>query len=133
MGKNFKLYKQTWGGNGFTGGKYKFAKKASTGLKVTGWALGAYNAYKVDEQYRNGEIETAWMLAEQGSNAYSTFGGLYGAAWGIGWELGRAVTNTGWYQEAKFNFYYNYWESKVGAPSQANENLWFYFFQNYQP
>ncbi|MFZ7131343.1 MAG: hypothetical protein ACOWWR_03190 [Eubacteriales bacterium] len=76
---------------------------------------------------------TGWMLAEQGTNAFSTLGGIYGAAWGVGWELGRGVTNMGWYQEAKFNFWYNRWENQVGAPSQSNEALWYYFYQNYKP
>ena len=133
MGKNFTLYKQTWGGNGVTGGKLKFAKKTSTGIKIGGYAIAAYNAYSVNEQYRNGEISNGWMVTEQISNVYSTFGGLYGAAWGLGWELGRTITNTEWYQEAKFNFWYNYWESKVGSPSQSNENMWIYFYQNYKP
>jgi hypothetical protein len=38
-----------------------------------------------------------------------------------------------WYQEAKFNFWYNRWESQVGPPSQSNEALWYYFYQNYKP
>lgn len=133
MGKNFKMYKQTWGGNGFTGGKNKFAKTTSNTIKWGGRALGAWNGYQIHKDYVTGEIGTGWMIAEQSSNAYSTFGGLYGAAWGIGWELGRTVTNTSWYQEAKFNFYYNYWESKFGVPSQANEALWYQFYQNYKP
>ncbi len=38
------------------------------------------------------------MVAEQGTNVISTFGGIYGAAWGVGWELGRAVTSIPWYR-----------------------------------
>ena len=52
-----------------------------------------------------------------------------GAAWGVGWELGRIDA----YQEFKFNFYYDMWESKVGAPNESNEQLWIYFYNNYTP
>ncbi len=133
MGKNFKIYQQTWGGNGATGGKLKFGKKVSTGIKIGGYGLGVWNAYKIDQQNRTGQITDGQMYMEQGSNLITTVGGLYGAAWGVGWELGRAVTNMEWYQEAKFNFWYNRWESQVGPPSQSNEALWYYFYQNYKP
>ncbi len=133
MGKNFKMYQQTWGGNGITGGKIKFGKKVSTGIKVGGYGLGIWNAYKINSQHSSGQISDGQMYMEQGSNLITTVGSIYGAAWGVGWELGRAITNTGWYQEAKFNFWYNRWESQVGAPSQSNEALWYYFYQNYKP
>lgn len=70
---------------------------------------------------------------EQGSNAISTLGGEVGAAWGIGWELGRSVKNTEWYQKWKFIFFYNLWERKYGKPCSANECMWNYFYQNYKP
>ncbi|MGC9341260.1 MAG: hypothetical protein ACP5E3_01020, partial [Bacteroidales bacterium] len=56
MGKNFKMYQQTWGGNGATGGKLKFGKKVSTGIKIGGYGLGVWNAYKIDQQNRTGQI-----------------------------------------------------------------------------
>ena len=43
------------------------------------------------------------MTLDQTSNALSTFGGIYGASWGIGWELGRGITNLNSYQEWKQN------------------------------
>jgi len=133
MGKNFKIYQQTWGGNGIAGGKNKFGKTTSNGFKWAGRLVGAYSGYRTIEQRVNGEIGTGWMLAELGTTGVSTFGGLYGAAWGIGWEAGRFITSMEWYQEAKFNFWYNHWESQVGPPSQSNEALWYYFYQNYKP
>jgi hypothetical protein len=39
MGKNFKMYQQTWGGNGFTGGKKKFGKSTSNTIN---WGLDQY-------------------------------------------------------------------------------------------
>ncbi len=133
MGKNFKMYQQTFHGNGSVGGMNKFGKTTSNAIKWGGRIVGAYSGYKTIEQRVNGEIGTGWMTAELGTTGISTFGGLYGAAWGVGWELGRAVTNMGWYQEAKFNFWYNRWESQVGPPSQSNETLWYYFYHNYKP
>ncbi|MDG5800174.1 hypothetical protein QA597_07390, partial [Marinilabiliaceae bacterium ANBcel2] len=133
MGKNLKIYKQTWGGNGIAGGKNKFGKSTSNAIKWGGRALGGWNAFSIQRDYAAGEMDTGWMAAEQGTNAYSVLGGIYGAAWGVGWELGRGVTNMGWYQRVKFNFWYNHWENKVGAPSQSNEALWYYFYQNYKP
>ena len=38
------------------------------------------------------------MIAEQASNTISTFGGFYGAAWGVGWEAGRGVASIPWYR-----------------------------------
>ena len=133
MGKNFKIYQQTWGGNGYTGGKNKYAKKTSNAIKWGGRALGVYSGFNTIEQRVNGEIKTGWMLAELGTTGVSAYGTLYGAAWGFGWEIGRAVTSMDWYKEAKFNFWYNRWESKIGAPSQSNEILWYYFYKNYKP
>jgi hypothetical protein len=49
---------------------------------------------------------------EHGSNAFSTFSGLfggswgpYGAAWGVGWEMGRAITTIPAYQDWKEDTY----------------------------
>ncbi len=131
MGKKFKMYKQTWGRNGFTGGKNKFGKTTSNAIKWGGRVLGAWNAYSIQRDYADGVMGTSWMVAEQGTNAISTFGGIFGAAWGVGWELGRAITTIDAYQEFKFNFWYNRWESQVGPPSQSNEGAWYYFYQNY--
>ena len=133
MGKNFKIYKQTWGGNGFTGGKRKFAKNISTGIKLGGYGFGIWSSYKIDQQYRSGTLPESQKYIEQSSNLISTAGGLYGAAWALGWEFGRGITNMTWYQEAKFNFWYNRWENKVGSPSRPNEVLWNHFYKNYKP
>lgn len=133
MGKNFKMYQQTFHGNGSVGGMNKFGRTTSNAIKWGGRILGAWNAFSINEQRRNGQIDNAQWSTEQGSNAISTLGGIYGAAWGVGWEAGRSITKTEWYQKAKFNMYYNYWEGQIGSPSQSNEYLWIYFYQNYKP
>jgi hypothetical protein len=131
MGKNFKMYKQTWGGNGIAGGKNKFGKSTSNAIKWSGRIVGAYSGYKTIEQRVNGEIGTGWMFAELGTTGVSAWGGLYGAAWGVGWELGRAITTLDAYQEFKFNFWYNRMENAIGPPSPSNEGMWYDFFNNY--
>ena len=102
-------------------------------MKWAGRAIGFASAASIILQRYNNEINTEQFLLEEVSNAYSTFGGIYGAAWGVGWELGRLFTSTDTYQEFKFNFYYDMWESKVGAPNESNEQLWIYFYNNYTP
>jgi hypothetical protein len=74
----------------------------NTAAKVGGMGLGAYNGYDTWMQYNNHEINFSQMLNEEASNALSTFGGEAGAAWGIGWEAGRTVVNTNWYQAFKY-------------------------------
>ena len=131
MGKNFKIYKQTWGGNGITGGKNKFAKTISDRIALVGKALGAWNAASIELERRNGEISNTQWVLEQGTNAYSTLGGIPGLAWGIGWELGRFTTGMEWYQEFAYRYWYNRWEKRYGKPSKYNETIWNYFYENY--
>ncbi|WP_437922376.1 hypothetical protein [Sphingobacterium sp. LRF_L2] len=50
-----------------------------------------------------GTINTGQMVIEQGTNAYSMFGGVYGAAWGIGWEMGRSISTTSGWQNLRDN------------------------------
>lgn len=102
-------------------------------FRYLGYGVGAYSAYDIDKKRINGDINwTEWSI-EQSSNAFSTLGGQIGAAWSIGWQTGRAVTNTEWYQETKFNLFYDLWERKYGKPSSSNEWIWNYFYQNYKP
>lgn len=133
MGKNYKVYNQSWGGNQYTGGKNKYGKRMSNYFRYLGYGIGAYSAYDIDKKRINGDVSwTEWSI-EQGSNAFSTFGGQMGAAWSIGWEAGRALTSTDWYQERKYNFFYDQWERRYGEPSSSNEWIWNYFYQNYKP
>ncbi len=127
MGKNFKIYKQNWGGNGITGGKNKFAKTMSNRIALLGKALGFWNAAFIEIGRRNGEISNTQSILEQGTNAFSTLGGIPGLAWGIGWELGRFTTGMEWYQESTYRYWYNRWEKRYGKPSKYNETIWNYF------
>ena len=131
MGKNFKIYKQNWGGNGITGGKNKFAKATANRIAWAGNALGIWNAVSIELERRKGEISNTQWVLEQGTNAYSTYGGIPGLAWGIGWELGRFMTGMEWYQEFVYRYWYNRWEKLYGKPSKYNETIWNYFYENY--
>jgi hypothetical protein len=44
MGKNFRFYSMDWGGNQYTGGKYKFAGKWGTGFKFGSWIFSGGSA-----------------------------------------------------------------------------------------
>lgn len=102
-GTNFspKLYSSGWGGGSAGQIKTYGTSKLTLGLNVAGKGLGLYNAYSINAQHSAGQIGSFQMFMEQGSNAYSTLGGIFGAAWGIGWEGGRAITNTSGYQNWK--------------------------------
>ncbi len=104
--KQWKTYSQSFNGNGYTGGKNASALELSRGFKWAGRGLGAYSAWSTYNQYRNNEISGGSALIEESSNVYSTFGGLPGAAWGVGWEGGRAITKTDWYQDWKNKYWY---------------------------
>ena len=108
--------------NGYSKG-IKAASRVATGLKVTGYGLGAYNAFDITRQYNNGQIGMNGLITEQSSNTFSTLSGLlggswglYGAAWGVGWELGRGITTIPAYQEWRDNTWYPW----------RNENIPFY-------
>ena len=93
-----------YNGNNFTGNKWtnngmRGARNSYRAFRGFGYALGAYNMYNINALHNAHQINDLQMILEQGSNAYSTFGGLPGAAWGIGWELGRAITTIPGYHE----------------------------------
>lgn len=133
MGKNYKVYKQSWGGNQYTGGKNNYGKRMSNYFKYLGYGIGVYSAADINQKRINGDIGwTEWSI-EQTSNLFSTLGGSIGAAWGIGWEAGRSITYSDWYQEKKYDFFYDQWKRRYGEPSSSNEWMWNYFYQNYKP
>ena len=92
MGKDFKVRSQSWGGNQYTGGKNQFAKQMSKRITWGGNIVGIYGSINIYSDYRSGRISKSQLFLEESSNAYSTVGGIYGAAWGIGWEMGRQTT-----------------------------------------
>ena len=101
-GKTFnpKIYSTGWGGGSVSKIKtYKIPGVSKIVGKAFGPALGLYNANDLKNQYQNGKINGVQLGIEQTSNAFSTFGGIHGAAWGIGWESGRTITSIPGYHE----------------------------------
>jgi len=137
MGKDFQfrtIYGRAGNGNQYVGGKYKFGKNVSDGFKWGNRAVALYKAGDIYSQYTDGNISGLQFVSEEISNVLSTaLPGLHGLAWSVGWESGRKITNQYWYQQAKFNFFYNYWERRVGPPSPNNIAEWEYFYNNYRP
>jgi RHS repeat-associated protein len=89
-------------------------KSANFGIKWGGRALGLYNAYSIDQQFREGSINQFQRITEQGTNVASTLGGYYGAAWGVGWEIGRGITQIPAYQSWKQKTWYPWRERNLG-------------------
>jgi hypothetical protein len=47
-------------------------------------------------------VSNSTFVIEELANGYSTLGNIYGAAFGIGWEIGRAIAQTDPYLEVKY-------------------------------
>lgn len=113
--KQMKVYSQVFNGNGATGGKVASALRISDRFKWLGRSVGAYNAWSNFDAYSNGKIGGFTLATEQTSNVISTFApGLYGAAWGIGWEAGRSITKIDSYQDWKQSTWLPYRKEKLG-------------------
>jgi hypothetical protein len=80
-------------------GGLRTASRVSTGLKIGGYGLGLWSGYETWNDYNDGKMTGTRFAIEEGSNAISTFGGFYGAMWGIGWESGRVITGIPAYRE----------------------------------
>ncbi len=124
VGANLRLLQnQAWdmGMASSYGNSISKVSKIATSLQVSGYGLGAFNAVSIERQYRQGTISGWNRGVEQGSNTFSTLSGLlggswgpYGAAWGVGWELGRAITNVPSYQEWKNSTWLPFREKYLG-------------------
>ena len=101
-GKSFNTSYYGYNLVGTSANRMSIAKNWSRVATGLGRGLGAYQAQGIYTQWKSGEINTTKMVFEQSSNLFSTIGGLYGAAWGVGWELGRAITKTNWYHQYIF-------------------------------
>lgn len=91
--RQWKTYNQRFYGNQYTI-KQSTAKYASKAFKLFGYGIGFYQQASITF---NDEVSGRDKIIETGSNLYSTFGGIYGAAWGIGWEGGRMISQADWY------------------------------------
>lgn len=99
-----KLYISGWRGGSRGNIKTYSTTNLARGLKIGSYGLGIYNTSVIINQYSSGQISNLQFALELGSNFYSTIGGLNGAAWGLGWEIGRTIAQTEWYLNLKFRF-----------------------------
>ena len=77
----------------------KTVARTTVFLNKLGWAAGLYSAISIEEEFESGGMSESRWYVEQGSNVFSTFGGMPGAAWGLGWEAGRFVAKYPGYHE----------------------------------
>lgn len=106
-------------------------------LKNAGNALNGYVVFNLLKQGYFDEISRTTLVTELSSFGLAEFikrykGNIYSYAWSFGWELGRIISQTEWYQEKRFLFAYSLWESKYGSPNEANIDLWIYFLNSYK-
>ena len=132
MGKNGKFYSMKWGGNKYTGGKYKFAQKTANVLKGTGYAISVYQGGKALYDYAQGNMSSSELAGELGFNILTTVTGDIGAAVSVGRALSGVILSTEWYQEFKFNVNYGIMEHKIGTPNESNQIQWMNFINNYK-
>lgn len=106
LGKNGKRYNLDWGGNQYTGGKLKFAKKMNKNFgriaKLFGLVSIGCSWYDGFEG-KNGSTQ---VIMDTGFGLYSTFGGLYGAWTGIWYNLGKEYGPIHRYYESRHNIKY---------------------------
>lgn len=107
----------------------KWAKR----LSVVGRVLTVYSAYDLAKKWYMEDIGYKTVTVEAGSIiAGMKLKGLYSIAWSVGWELGRLITQTEWYQRERFAIAYRLWEAKFGPPKDSNLYLWVHFFETYE-
>jgi hypothetical protein len=100
-GTNFspKIYSPGWGGGSV--GRIKTYKTSGLALKLTlaGKLLSAYNITNAVEQRAKGEITDFQFAFDELANVLSFTGGTFGAAYSLGWEVGRWISQRPGYNE----------------------------------
>jgi len=89
-------------------------------MNRAGKAIGFYGMYNTGKEHipillnfdSNSTGENVQSGMEIFSSVVSVFGGSYGAAWGIGWEAGRLITEQDWYNEMKEQWIYEKWRKE---------------------
>lgn len=73
----------------------KTLSRISTAMRIGGYLVGSYNFISLLNN--KDELSTSEYYSEQATNIFTTFGSVYGLSWGVGWELGRMITNSEYY------------------------------------
>jgi RHS repeat-associated protein len=89
MGKNGKIYDQKWGGNQYTGGKYKFANNFAKPFKWGSNALGIYSIGNSIYQSIEGEISPAEATGDVIFGSAAIYSGFYGGWANLWYNLGK--------------------------------------------
>ncbi|MFZ7131054.1 MAG: hypothetical protein ACOWWR_01710, partial [Eubacteriales bacterium] len=100
--------------------------------KWGGSVLSAWSAFDINDQFKTGQITESEMWREQGSNAVGALP-IVGTGWTMGWEAGRIISNTSWYNMFKYNFWRGIYEWKMGATIESDPILWDHFHHIYKP
>ncbi len=104
MGKNLKFYDVSWGGNQFTGGKNKFAKKWSSLISKSGYVFTLYSMLGTADEYSKGKLNglgATYLLGVDTAGARN----LYTAAWSFGTSLGKALEESNWWFNMTYKDY----------------------------
>jgi hypothetical protein len=97
MGKDFKFRSQKWGGNGVTGGKNAYARTMSGKIGLLGKVVSVYSMYNSYQEWQIGKVSNELFVGDMVSGLAGTFGGIIGASWSIGWELGKYYGPSKWF------------------------------------
>ena len=89
MGKNGKMYDQSWGGNQYTGGKYKFANSMAKPFRYGSNALGLYNMYNSVSDGFEGKISAKEATGDVLFGSAAIYSGFWGGVANFGYTLGK--------------------------------------------
>jgi hypothetical protein len=100
-----------YNGNNFIGNQHtnngmRGAMGMRNAFRGVGYGLGALQYGSTIYDYRAGHMNDYQFGSELISTSISTFPGIPGAAWGIGWDAGRAITSIPWYHKGARGFRY---------------------------
>lgn len=91
MGRDWKIRSQRWGGNRFTGGKLKYAKRVSKYFKWLGYGATLISMANTEMLYDRELITNKQRWISHGSDIMSSLPYGLGLGWTVGWESGQLV------------------------------------------
>jgi hypothetical protein len=101
-----------YGNKNHAAGRKSTAIGASKTMQRVGVGMNALNYVFVGYDFFSGNISGYDAIREGVSTTIGQFGGTYGAAWSIGWELGRVITYNHTYQDIKFYIHENWFQTQ---------------------
>ena len=91
MGRDWKIRSQRWGGNRFTGGKLRYAKRVSRYFKWLGYGATLISMADTEMLYDRELITNKQRWISHGSDIMSSLPYGLGLGWTVGWESGQLV------------------------------------------